>query len=130
MHNSSLPFASVNLINENTVHVVFQDMAEIDLEEAKELKESILKHTTGLKYILILDSGKERIDISHDARDFIVQDQELNKNIICQAYVAKSMSNKLIFHFFINFHKPGVPVQVFDDLTEANAWIAKQGIIH
>lgn len=130
MHTSSLPFASVNLINENTVHVVFQDMAEIDLEEVKELKESILKHTTGLKYILILDSGKKRIDISHDARDLLVQDEELNKDIICQAYVAKSMANKLIFHFFINFHKPDVPVQVFDDLSEAKAWIARQKIIH
>ena len=130
MHNSSLPFASVNLINENTVHVVFQDLAEIDLEEAKELKESILAHTTGQKYILILDSAKQRIDISHAARDLLVQDDELNKDIICQAYIAKSMANKLIFHFFINFHKPEVPVQVFDSLNEAKAWIAKQKVIY
>lgn len=130
MHTPGISFASATLLPENTVHVKFNDLAEVDIEEARTLKDLILKLSAGSKYVLILDSGKERIDISHEARDFLVQDEELNKDIVCQAYVARSMANKLIFHFFINFHKPDFPVQVFDDLSEAQKWIKKQRVAH
>ncbi len=126
MQKSGLHFASVETIKENIIHVSFFDLAEIDIEDAKALKQEILRLSGANNYVLVLDSGKQRIDISHAARDFLVSDQQLNEKIICQAYVAKSMSNKLIFHFFINFHKPDFPVQVFDSSPDALKWIEKE----
>ena len=123
MQGIDLHFADVRKVRDNIIQVSFKDLAEIEKKDAKELKDSILQLSQNHPYVLVLNGDKKRIVFSHDAREYLVQDQSLNEHIICEAYVAKSMSNKLIFHFFINFHKPSYPVQVFEELTEAYKWI-------
>ena len=118
-------FAQIQKIAPFAIHVLLDDLSEIGLDEARALKKKILKLSAGEQYALILDSGKRRIDISHEAREFLALNKELNEKLICQAHVAQSVSNKLIFHFFVNFHKPPFPVQIFDRLEEAVEWVRK-----
>lgn len=129
MQAIDLHFADVRKIKENIIQVSFKDLAEIEKIEAMELKRSILDLSENLPYMLIMNGDKKRIEFSHEAREFLVQDQKLNHKIICEAYVAKSMSNKLIFHFFINFHKPIYPVRVFDEILDAYSWIENQKVL-
>ena len=125
MQNVALRFAQVKSVDQNIIHVFFHDMSEIGEQEAQELKGEVLKLAESRDFALIIDSGTRRIDISHEAREFLASDPEFSRQMICQAHVATSISNKLIFHFLINFHKPDFPVQVFDSLPEALSWIGK-----
>lgn len=130
MQGIDLHFADVRRVRENIIQVSFKDLAEIEEIDARLLKESILELSEDHPYVLILNGDKKRIDFSREAKEFLTQDEKLNQNIICEAYVAKSMSNKLIFHFFINFYKPNFPVQVFDELSEAYKWVESQRVIN
>jgi hypothetical protein len=102
-------------------YLVFDDDAEIELQDAKDIVNNIaIRHPDG-KYPLLIDVCRIR-SISNDARNYFVT-AAAQKYRIAEALVVETTASRLFAGFFIRFHKPDNPARLFDSQIEAIAWL-------
>jgi hypothetical protein len=111
----------IQLRSDGIVEVNFGDDVELDLKESIEICEAIGKITGGEKK-LILNIGGKNTSATSAARDHSASAAGA-KFTIADAFVTKSLAQKLMGNFYMNFHKPIVPTRMFDDVDKATEWL-------
>lgn len=97
--------------------------AEVFLQDAKENTLAIETFYNGKKFPLLVDI-REIKSISPEAREhFTLKDRESVVNAF--ALLLSSSISRIIGNFFLYFHKPKVPVKLFDNEKKALAWLSK-----
>lgn len=104
------------------VYLRFYDLTEVDLESIYEQARVFSEICEGYRYPFIVDTLDQTIRVNHEVRDFIVEHNE-EGHVLAEAFVLNNESNKLLFKFFMKFHKPGFPVKIFSNLEDAEAWV-------
>lgn len=111
----------VYLRDDGIIQVNFGALTELDVKEAKQIVAATGKLTKGKKALILNVAGK-LTTATKDARDYAAT-EEGSIYTIADAYVIRSLAQKLIANFYINFHKPLVPTRVFTTESEAVDWL-------
>jgi hypothetical protein len=111
----------IRLRNDGIVQVNFGDEAELDIKESTEIVKAIGKITEGKK-MLILNIAGANTTATSAARDYSAS-AEGAEYTIADAFVTKSLAQKLLGNFYMNFHKPFAPTRMFDDVEKATEWL-------
>jgi hypothetical protein len=95
--------------------------ADVTVEYAKENSEAVNALYTGHKFPLLIDSRGIR-SMTRDARNqFTTKGRETNT--MAFAIIIDSAVSKVVGNFFLGINKPAVPTRLFDNETEAEAWL-------
>jgi hypothetical protein len=95
--------------------------AEIFLKDAKENTAVIETFYNGKKFPLLVDIRNIK-SISPEAREhFSLRGRE--SVVKAYAMILSSSLSRMIGNFFLSFHKPVVPVKLFDHEDKALAWL-------
>ncbi len=116
--------ASISYIDEYRLLIKLKENIEIDVEEATENYEAVLKLTKGQKYAVLIDA-RVPVQVSPEARKY-GSNQERQKDLIAQAIIVNTLANRLIGNFIINFNKPFAPTKLFSDEETAMEWLKEQ----
>lgn len=114
----------IQLRNDGIVQVNFGDDIELDIKESSEIISAIGVLTEGEK-VLVLNIAGKNTTATGAARNHSAS-KEGSRYTIADAFVTKSLAQKLLGNFYMNFHKPMVPTKIFDDVQLATEWLKAQ----
>lgn len=100
---------------------VVKKNAEIFIQDAKENTAAVETFYRGKKFPLVVDMRLIK-SISPAAREhFTLKERESVVNSF--ALILASSTSRIIGNFFLTFHKPAVPVKLFNREEEALEWL-------
>jgi hypothetical protein len=102
-------------------YLIFEEDAEIELADAKEIVQNIASRHPDGKYPLLIDVRRIR-SISSDARDYFVG-ASAQKYRIAEALIVETTASWLFAGFYIRFHKPDNPAKLFENQEIAIQWL-------
>ncbi len=109
--------------NDEIVKARVKDHVTIDLKEAQEMIETLLKITPDCSRPLLVNLGKLTY-ITKPARDFF-QNNNRKPAAPAVALIANSQITKFIGNFYISFNKPRIPTKLFSNEKNAVKWLKK-----
>jgi len=77
---------------------------------------------TGKQKAPVLIIGGAFTSVSKEARDFMASNESLLYST-AEAFLVKSLPQKLLINFYIQFNKPLVPTQIFTSKEKAIVWL-------
>lgn len=83
---------------------------------------AVYKEFTGGKKVPMLHVVGPYTSIAPDARSWGAS-KEATRFAVAEAYVLKSLAQKLLANFYIKFDKPEVPTKFFKTIPEAEEWL-------
>jgi hypothetical protein len=116
--------ARISFISEEILRVdVLQD-SEIEEADARENYLACKTLSTGKKMAILIDS-RVRTTATKEARS-LSSGAEVSEFVLARAILTDSVSVKLLGNFYIKFHKPLSPTQLFLDEKKAIQWLEKE----
>lgn len=91
------------------------------VDDLKEINAVIAKICNGKKKLL-LGIFSEFSDIDTGGREYMASD-ETTQHSIAEAYILKSLSQKILANFYLTVNKPNVPTKFFSNITAAEKWL-------
>lgn len=111
--------------NENTVHVIISNTANIDITEMNELFSMFEIVSSGKRFKLIFELN-ELSYISMEAMlEKINHFQKIKHLIIAEAIVVTSPQNKLLQRYYLHCNRSHYPIMIFTNLVSAEIWLNK-----
>jgi hypothetical protein len=105
------------------IYLRYKNFSVVDLEEAKQHAEIVIELCDGSCMPFILDGLNADAKFTQEARVFFTTHEPLLKVRKAQAYLVNTLANRMLFKFFIKFHKPKGPIKMFTNLRDAEAWV-------
>ena len=105
------------------LYIRFKDESIVDLAEAKIHAEHCVDLCNGQETPFVIDGLGVTTDMDDEARQFFAEFKPLVNIRKAQAILVNLMQTILLANFFIKYHKPENPIQVFDNLEDALDWI-------
>jgi len=93
----------------------------IEMKDVKEVLEEVEKLGSEIKYLNLFEFG-ENCDTDSETRMW-ASDSKGNKQTIADAFVIRSLAQKIVINFYLKFHKPHKPTRVFNKTNEAIKWL-------
>ena len=112
---------SLQQLEPKILKLVVVDGIELELQDAKEMIAEALELSNGEEYAILFDANKSGT-ISFEAREEFAK----SKKRKAVAIVTKSLANKLVGNFFINFHRPRSSSRIFSEEKSALEWLRLQ----
>jgi hypothetical protein len=109
---------SLQLLEPQIFRLTVIDGIELEEKDAKEMITEALALAKGEEYTILFDANKSGT-ISFEAREEFARSEKR----LAVAIVTKSLANKLLGNFFINFHKPKSSSRIFSDEQNAIEWL-------
>lgn len=120
-----LPSARISILGDDILRIAYKDQStEFTLEQAKMHTEAMDKLQNGEPYYLLVNFLDADVNISNEARDYFAHDQIHARLRLCQAIVIGGLAQKLVAHFYKNFHRPDCPIGIFNNEADAIKWIS------
>jgi hypothetical protein len=111
-------------IDENEiVRARVKDNAEIDLKEAQEMTETLLKITPDASRPLLVDMGKMKYITKRAREHFKGGSRKVTATAV--ALLAKSQLSTLIGNFYLGLNRPKLPTKLFTSESQALQWLKK-----
>lgn len=111
---------AVELRSDGLVQVLIQPETEVDVEQVKEVITATGKVTGGRKVPVLVLAGEYTLP-TVKARHYIAEPG--NPYALAEAYVLRSLPQKIVGNFFLRFHNPGRPTRIFTQKEEAIQWL-------
>lgn len=105
------------------LYIRFKDESIVDLAEAKIHAKHCIDLCKGQETPFVIDGLGVTTDLDDEARQFFAEFKPLVNIRKAQAILVNLMQTILLANFFIKYHKPENPIQVFDNLEDALDWI-------
>ena len=120
--------ARVGLRKDSIVQTDIFPEQELSVDDVKEVIEgiAIVGRQTMYPQLIVAGqlSGPDLQAMKHIASD------GSSPYAIAEAYVIKSLSQKIIARFYLNFNKPARPTKMFSEVPEAIAWLNEQARLY
>jgi len=71
---------------------------------------------------LLLVIGSEDTNVESEAREFMAKEENTMYSI-AEAYVIKSLGQRILVNFYIKVSKPKVPTMFFSNVNDAEKWL-------
>jgi hypothetical protein len=95
--------------------------ASLEVSDAEAMHEYFGKISNGNKYCILVDALSD-FTSTPEVRAKIATAEYASRRI-ATAFVTKSMANRLVGNFFIQFNKPATPTKLFSDEESALVWL-------
>ncbi|MBC7865287.1 MAG: hypothetical protein IAF38_20090 [Bacteroidia bacterium] len=118
-----LSFCEMYLEEPGIIMTVFSKDTDVDESAAVELLGNLLKLAQGEPHGLIYDFNKKNIIIREITRKISSVRDERTSKLICRAFIASSLQNKLESKHFIQAGKPQAETNYFSTKEEALDWV-------
>mgnify|MGYP000267985376 CR=1 FL=1 len=114
--------SEVELIENDVLHIDIEREKSFEIEDFQELKEAAKKIGNGKRFYNLITVGEFTLP-SREAREASCSHEgsEFKK---ADAFVIKSLPQKIIANFMIKVNRPTVPTKYFDSVEAAKAWIS------
>jgi hypothetical protein len=114
---------SIEMLNEDTVQIVFKGEITVTLEDIKQAYEDYDAYAGGRRLKRLVISGKNT-EITKDARRYGEQENEKRKdNCIAEAMVVYTFVQKMVTNFYLKYIKDLYPTKSFTNIEEAREWL-------
>lgn len=110
----------VALRADNLVRIIVKTNEAIEVDLAKEIEGAVDKVREGAKIALLILASDWCIP-TMEARAYLAKRQNPDK--IAEAYIVKSLSQKLMGNVYLSFNKPNYPTRIFTDEELAITWL-------
>jgi hypothetical protein len=117
-----LGYCNIYFEQPHLVMVKFTKDTDVDEPVAVEILSALIKLTKGEPHALIYDFNKKNIIIREISRKISGVRDERTANLVCRAFIAPSLQNKLESKHYIQSGKPAAHTNYFNKKTEAIAW--------
>jgi hypothetical protein len=88
-----------------------------------EINETLIKITKSVPHKIIVIAGDLSLNDS-DSRNFS-STKKASDPILAMALVTKSLPQKIMANFIMNFQKPLVPTRAFSEIKDAEKWLSE-----
>ena len=105
------------------IHYYIKPGQHLEIEDIMQITDfNDSKGITG-KYLNLYEFGADS-DADDEVRSWAAQDSG-NHHTIADAFVIKSLAQKIIADFYLKFHRPMRPTKVFNSRRQAVKWLLK-----
>ena len=115
----------ISICSDGVIRIMYKKNKEIDPSVLKDLIENYNKLVEGKKYPCMHYTEDNSVTFSNDVRDYFKQNERSFPKI-CDAFIVKSLAQKLLANFYLKFNKPVHPSKVFNSVYEAKTWCLQQ----
>lgn len=112
--------AVISYNGKGIITIVLDDQAEITIEEVIAQRKISNEFTKGIKHVVLAIAGAGT-SATKEAREY--SSQNIPEGRLAEAIIIKSMPVRLMGKVFINFHKPEIPMELFESEEEAIKWL-------
>lgn len=112
--------AVISYNRKGLLKVVLSDDSEITYEDVLEQRKIASELTENKPHVVLAIAGR-RTSATKEAREY--SSENVPDGRLAEAILIRSLPVRLMGKFFINFHKPTVPTQMFDTEKEALIWL-------
>jgi hypothetical protein len=121
MQKITTRIAEISYYKDRILRIEFANDVYVELEDTIQIHEACEMLTKGEKYLKLVVANGTLIS-SKATRSYraILKD---NDGRIAEALVYRSFGNKIVFNFYITFHKPKVPTKLFSTEEKAMEWL-------
>ncbi len=124
INNSTLAIfdnLSVFLRKDGIVYIEVKANTEIGIREVEQVVNTLENIFEGKKFPLLIVTGEYTLP-TPEARAYIAT-PESDPYASAEAYVVKSLSQKLVGNVFLSFNKPARPTRIFNSEEKALEWL-------
>lgn len=114
-------FANIQVGDDGIMYIDIRTDGEFSLDHAKRLFEASLEVGKGKPFPNLIMLGRYFLPTS-EARQYVGSPERSSK-ALAEAYVIKSLPQKLLGNFYIRFDKPLAPTKLFTDEKKALLWL-------
>jgi hypothetical protein len=118
-----LDHSKLILRNDQIVEIHLEDNFYFTLKESLEINETLIKITKSVPHKIIVIAGDLSLNDS-DSRNFS-STKKASDPILAMALVTKSLPQKIMANFIMNFQKPLVPTRAFSEIKDAEKWLSE-----
>jgi hypothetical protein len=108
---------------EPLISLVFNEGADLDIAEVRELIAAAEK-LSGKKPYLLFSDVRVNMGITPEARK-VSADKKEAPYVVANAVLVNNLGLSITANFFMKFNKPHFPVKVFYDEAKAMEWLMK-----
>ncbi|MBL7889359.1 MAG: hypothetical protein JNL24_07405 [Bacteroidia bacterium] len=112
---------SVSVRKDGVIFVSVKANIEIDIKEVKQVVNALETIFEGKKFPLLIVTGEYTLP-TPEARAYIAT-PESDPYASAEAYVVKSLSQKLVGNVYLSFNKPARPTRIFNSEEKALEWL-------
>jgi hypothetical protein len=121
--NTNTLINSMQLLDDNTVEVVFKDEVLIDLEGIKNTFSQLEEVMGGRKMKKLIVTGR-RTEITPEARRYgHERSLQLKHTVVAEAIIVHSLAQKMVINLYSQFIKDSYPTRYFTSFDKAKSWL-------
>ncbi len=118
-----LSYCELSICEPGIVYIFFKTDTDIDEAVGIEILSNIISLTKGEPHALVYDMNKKNIIIREITRKISGVRDARTSNLICRAFIAGSLQNRLESKHYIQNGKPSAETKYFTEKNEALEWI-------
>jgi hypothetical protein len=123
MKKIELPYATIEN-RDGILWLILKEDADLDVEEVKEFTSACEKLSGNEPYFLISDA-RVNLTISSEGRKAAAS-QQISPLLVANAVLVNNVAVRMVANFFTAVNKPHFKYKVFNNETEALAWLKDQ----
>ncbi|MCB0400660.1 MAG: hypothetical protein KDD41_01110 [Flavobacteriales bacterium] len=116
-----LGHSTVELREDGIVEIHFKEKMVIGLDEAREITQCYDGLLEKRKYPLLHVAGNY-VQATEEARAYGASEEGLRYSL-AEAYVIRSLAQKIIANFYMKVNRPSVPTRFFGTKQDAEVWL-------
>jgi hypothetical protein len=111
----------VSICEDGIARILIKEHVEVDVIHVKEIVNSLEELGGGTKFPLLILTPVFTLP-TPDAREYIASAAS-NPYASAEAYIIRSLPQKLVGNVFLSFNKPSRPTRLFSDEAKAEEWL-------
>ena len=127
---NSIVKTSVGIIekyNQYTGWLKFNKMAQVNIEEAMEIRNKGMEMFNHAKYMMVIDTRETNANGSMEALNYLAMDEKLNELCIAQAIIVDNLAVSLLANFYVSIMIKNSNVKLFKNEAQAIQWLDSNG---
>jgi len=117
--------ATINKIQDYIIEVDYNNEADIELDDTKEVHQAFLKLSHHKPFTILMEGRGKFVNFSDEAKRFYAKDEALIPYKIAMAIVIDSLPARIIAKFYSSFNKPIYKTKIFSNKEIAIKWLKK-----
>ena len=117
------PKSRISLLKNGVVVIEIDDYVTVEVDDIREIVR-MQGELTGHKKLPVVTAPSEFTSISKEARHFM-SGNDAAKYTSADAFIIRSLAQKILADFYLRFQNPVVPTKVFRNKEEAIEWAAQ-----
>lgn len=97
------------------------DEAYFTIKEAKEFVQALRNITKGVPHLILKIPGKHAT-VDNESRIYMSTEEALRFSL-AEAVIIRNVAQRMIGNFYLKFDKPKKPIQLFNEVEEAEKWL-------